>query len=135
MLNFISIRILKRFFKENCNFIINSFEIKYCSFKKNGEYWRNVRGILAENGPARRNFGPERPGPAEIQARPARPSPLKFAARPDLSSLRFTTLLQPGIGACLKNVGSRLRTVTQKSFLSYCYIIFLKKIMNDRKSL
>ena len=61
------------------------------------EYWRNLRGILAKNGPARRNFQPERPGPDEIRARPARPSPLKFAsrngpARLDLSSLKFTTL-------------------------------------------
>ena len=37
-LNFISIRIFKRFIKENLNFIINSFQIKYYSFKKNGGY-------------------------------------------------------------------------------------------------
>ena len=42
------------------------------------EYRQNLRGILAKNGPARRNSEPERPGPAKI---PARPSPLKFAGR------------------------------------------------------
>ena len=67
MLNFISIRIFRGFYKENLNFIINSFQIKYCSFKK----MTNIREIFAESwqktarpGPARRNFGPERPGPA-----------------------------------------------------------------------
>ena len=52
MPNFISIRILERFFKENFNFIIDSFQIKHCSFKKMAEYRRNLRGILAKNGPA-----------------------------------------------------------------------------------
>ena len=55
-----------------------------------------LRGTLAKNGPARparKNFGPERPGPA-------RPSPLENLgvtgpARPKLSSQRFTTLV-PG---------------------------------------
>ena len=41
------------FFKENLNFIIYSFQIKHCSFEKMAEYRRNLRGILAKNGPAR----------------------------------------------------------------------------------
>ena len=45
------------------------------------EYRRNLRGILAKNGPARRNSEPERPDRAKIRARSARPSPLKFAGR------------------------------------------------------
>ena len=77
MPNFISSRIFERFFKENLNFIINSFQIKHCSFKKMAEYRRNLRGILAKNGPARPaeilglngpaqlKFGPDRPGPAQ----------------------------------------------------------------------
>ena len=66
MPNFIFIRIFKRFFKENLSFIINSFQIKHCSFKK------NVR-ILAKSS---RNIGKKRPGPQKFA------SPLKFAARP-----------------------------------------------------
>ena len=76
MLNFISIRIFKRFIKENLNFIINSFQIKYYSFKKMAD----ISEIFAEYWQK-----PARPGPAEIRARPA---------RPDLSSLRFTTLVK-----------------------------------------
>ena len=72
MPNFISIRILERFFKENSNLIINSFQIEHWSFKKMAEYWRNLRGILTKNGPSRLKFGPD---------------------RPDFSSLRFTTLV------------------------------------------
>ena len=64
MPNFIFIRIFERVFKENLNFIINSFQIKHCSFKKMAEYRRNLCGILAKNCPA----------------------------RPNSSSLRFTTL-------------------------------------------
>ena len=52
MPNFISSRIFERFFKENLNFIINSFQIKHYSFKKMVEYRRNLREILAKNGPA-----------------------------------------------------------------------------------
>ena len=72
ILNFISIRIFKRFFKENCNFIINTFQIKYCSFKKIA----NIGEIFAEHWQKT-----ARPGPAEIRVRPARPSPLTFAGR------------------------------------------------------
>ena len=85
MPNFISIRIFERFFKEHLNFIINSFQIKHCSFNEMVEYPRNHRGILAKNGPARLAEILGLNGPAEI--------PLKFAARPYLSSLRFTTLV------------------------------------------
>ena len=69
MPNFISILIFESFFKENLNFIINLFQIKHFSFKKMAEYRRNLRGILAKNGPAR---------PAEILGLngPARPSPI-----------------------------------------------------------
>ena len=68
MPNFISIRIFERFFKENLNFIINSFQIKHCSFKKNGGISaKSSRNIGKKRpGPARRNFGPERPGPAQF---------------------------------------------------------------------
>ena len=58
---------LKDFFKENLNFIIHSFQIKHCSFKK----WQNIGEIFAEywqktarpaeilglNGPAQLKFG------------------------------------------------------------------------------
>ena len=64
MLNFISIRIFKRFFDENLNFINKSFKIKYCSFKKMAD----IGEIFAEY--------------------------LQKPARPDLSSLRFTTLIE-----------------------------------------
>ena len=60
MLNFISIRIFKRFIKENLNFIINSFQIKYYSFKKTAD----IGEIFAE-----------------YLQKTARPSPLKFAGR------------------------------------------------------
>ena len=99
MLNFISIRIFRGFYKENLNFIINSFQIKCCSFKKNGEYSRNLRGILAKNGPARPEEILSPNGPAKIRARPARPGLVHLnlragTARPDLSSLKFTTLIR-----------------------------------------
>ena len=49
MLNFISIRTFKRLIKENLNFIINSFQIKYYSLKKMAdiseifaEYWQKT---------------------------------------------------------------------------------------------
>ena len=63
------------------------------------EYRRNLRGILAKNGPARPaeilglngpaqlKFGPDRPGPVHLNLRAE-------TARPNLSSLRFTTLLR-----------------------------------------
>ena len=44
--------------------------------KKMAEYRRNLRGILAKTGPARRNFGPERPGPAQLEFGPERPGPI-----------------------------------------------------------
>ena len=86
MPNFISIRIFKRFFKDNLNSIINSFQIKHFYLKKMAEYRRNLRGILAKNGPARPEEilslnGPARPGPAKIQARPARPGPVHLNLR------------------------------------------------------
>ena len=52
-------------FKENLNFIINSFQIKHCPFKRMAA--KSSRNI-GKNGSARRNFWPE-------------PSPLKFAGR------------------------------------------------------
>ena len=78
MPNFISIRIFKRFLKENLNFIINSFQIKHGSFKKMAEYWRNLRGILARNGPAR-------------------PSPLKFAGRNGPARFVKPEIYDPGL--------------------------------------
>ena len=46
--------------------MINSFKLSFVLSKK----LRNIGEIFAEywqkNGPARRNFGPERPGPAEF---------------------------------------------------------------------
>ena len=49
--HFISIRIFKRCFKDNLNFIINSFQIKHCSFKK--------RPKTAQLGQACTIFGPK----------------------------------------------------------------------------
>ena len=84
MLNFISIRIFKRCIKEKLNFIINSFQIKYCSFKKMAdigkifaEYSQKTARpaeILGLNGPARLSWNSGPTGPA-------RPSPLRFAGR------------------------------------------------------
>ena len=50
------------------------------------EYRRNLRGILAKNGPAQLKFGHDRPGPVHLNLR-------AVTARPNLSSLRFTTLV------------------------------------------
>ena len=60
------------------------------------EYRRNLRGIFAKNGPARRNFGPERRGPAVIPARPARPTPLKFAGRNGPAQFVKPEIYNPG---------------------------------------
>ena len=98
-------------------------------FQKNGGYWQNIRGIFAKNGPARRNFGPERPGPARPSwnsgpTGPARPSPLKFA-RPDLSSLGFTTLLDSS--------NFKLYSRVKISKLSEMKFLILKKINYELK--
>ena len=115
MPNFISIRIFERF-KETLNFIINSFQIKHCSFKKMAEYRRNLRGIyyLAKNGLARRNFGPERPGPAQLKFGLDRPGQVHL-------NLRTGTAL-PGPAQFVKpeiyNPGPKLRFMIDRQAFS-----------------
>ena len=67
MPNFISISNFKRFFTENLNFIINSFQIKHCSLKNGGILAKSSRNIGKKRpGPTHRNFWPERLGPAQL---------------------------------------------------------------------
>ena len=117
MVNFISIRIFESLFKENLNFIINSFQIKRCFFKK----WRNIGEIFAE-----------------YWQKTARPSWNSGPpARLNLSSLGFTTLILTTLIVTyllfryVKNLGKKIawifldvETETDSELLIFSWLTF-----------
>ena len=105
MLNFFLSVFLKEFLMKIWILLITHLKLSIVLSKK-GEYWQNLRGILAKNGPARRNFGPEHPtGPAQF-VKPAIYNPASgqgLATRKNPALCRalvwstFETLGKPGM--------------------------------------